>query len=228
MQGDIFATKGIEYLVVVAYLIMLVGLLWLLQPLRVARLFGMKPQTPKPTRKPWFVLADGYRFHPGHTWAAFEAGEVVTVGMDDFAGKFVGVPERVELPAVGRRLRQGEPAWSVVADGRSIRMVSPVEGKVLAVNEAVQREPGLAISQPYRDGWMLKVRVTDWRTNARNLLEGRLAVAWMRDAIERLRQMPAGELGVLMPDGGMPVVGFGRYLDPEHWDEVARQFFLSD
>jgi glycine cleavage system H lipoate-binding protein len=228
MQGDIFATKGIEYLVVIAYLIMLVGLLWLLQPLRIARLFGMKPQTAAPARKPWFVLADGYRFHPGHTWAAIEEGEVVTVGMDDFAGKFVGVPDRVELPAVGRRVRQGEPAWNVIVDGRPISMVSPVEGKVLAVNEAVQREPGVAIEQPYRDGWMLKVRVTDWRNNARNLLEGRLAVAWMRDAIEQLRQMPAGELGVLMPDGGMPVVGFGRHLDPEHWDEIARQFFLSD
>jgi hypothetical protein len=129
---------------------------------------------------------------------------------------------------VGRRVRQGEPAWNVIVDGRPISMVSPVEGKVLAVNEAVQREPGVAIEQPYRDGWMLKVRVTDWRSNARNLLEGRLAVAWMRDAIEQLRQMPAGELGVLMPDGGMPVVGFGRHLDPEHWDEIARQFFLSD
>lgn len=228
MQGDIFATKGIEYLIVIAYLIMLVGLLWLLQPLRVARLFGMKSRRPVQPARPWFVLADGYRFHPGHTWASHEEGEVVTVGLDDFAGKFLGTPDAVELPAIGRRLRQGEPAWNVTVDGRSIGMVSPVEGKVLAVNEAVQRDPTLATTQPYADGWLLKVRVPEWRANARNLLDGRLAVAWMRDAVERLRHLPGGELGVLMPDGGMPVAGFGRHLDPERWDQIAREFFLSD
>jgi glycine cleavage system H lipoate-binding protein len=228
MQGDIFATKGIEYLVVIAYLIVLAGVLWLLQPLRVARLFGMKSRTPQAVARPWFVLANGYRFHPGHTRAAPENGEVVTVGLDDFAGKLVGAPEAVELPAVGQRLRQGERAWNLTADGRTIGMVSPVEGKVLAVNKAVVQDPKLATTQPYGDGWLLKVRVPQWRTNARNLLEGRLAVAWMRETVERLRQLPAGELGVLMPDGGMPVFGFGRQLDPDHWESIASQFFLSD
>jgi hypothetical protein len=62
----------------------------------------------------------------------------------------------------------------------------------------------------------------------RNLLQGNLAVSWMRDTVERLRRMPAGELGVVMPDGGAPVPGFGRHLDPEHWDDLAREFFLTD
>jgi hypothetical protein len=59
-------------------------------------------------------------------------------------------------------------------------------------------------------------------------MSGDLARAWMAQTVERLRQMPAGELGVVMPDGGEPVHGFVRLLDPERWDQVAREFLLSD
>jgi glycine cleavage system H lipoate-binding protein len=228
MQGDIYATKGIEYLIVIAYLLALVGMLRLLTPRRVAHAFGMKPR-PQPSRpRPWFLLAEGYSFHQGHTWAAHEDGEIVTVGLDDFAGKLLGVPDAIDLPAIGQRLRQGEKGWHVSLAGKSVGMVSPVDGKVVAVNSAVLDDPSLATTRPYQDGWLLKVRVPNWRTSMRNLLQGNLAVSWMRETVERLRRMPAGELGVVMPDGGAPVPGFGRQLDPEHWDDVARDFFLTD
>ncbi len=40
--------------------------------------------------------------------------------------------------------------------------------------------------------------------------------------------MRAGELGIVLPDGGIPVDGFARILAPERWDEIARDFLLSD
>jgi glycine cleavage system H lipoate-binding protein len=228
MQGDIYATKGLEYLIVIAYLLALVGMLRLLTPTRVARIFGMKARRPVPRARPWFLLAEGYHFHQGHTWATREDGDIVTVGLDDFAGKLLGTPDALTLPIVGQRLRQGEEAWAATVDGRSVDMVSPVDGKVVAVNQSIIENPVLATSQPYQDGWLLKVRVRDWQREVRNLLSGALAVSWMRETVERLRTMPAGELGVVMPDGGTPMPGFVRQLDPEHWDDVARAFFLTD
>ncbi len=227
MQGDIYATKGLEYLIVIAYLLVLVGMLRLLTPTRVARVFGMRAQRPVPRPRPWFLLAEGYHFHQGHTWAAHEGGDVVTVGLDDFAGKLLGPPDALTLPIIGQRLRQGEEAWAATLDGKSVGMVSPVDGKVVAVNQSAIEDPALVTSQPYRDGWLLKVRVPNWKREVRNLLSGTLAVSWMRETVERLRSMPAGELGVVMPDGGTPMPGFVRHLDPEHWDDVAREFFLT-
>ena len=49
----------------------------------------------------------------------------------------------------------------------------------------------------------------------------------MRHTAERLRRLPAGELGVVMPDGGAPVRGFGRALAPEEWETVVSEFFLT-
>lgn len=176
---------------------------------------------------PWFDLRDGFRFHQGHAWVRPGEGDVVLVGMDDFAQKLLGRPAALRLPAVGTRLRPGERAWEVQADSRSVPMISPVEGEVVERNGDVLRFPDLVTRDPY-EAWLLKVRVPDAKAIARNLLSGRVARAWMEDTVERLRQMTAGELGIVMPDGGFPVHGFARILAPERWDEVARQLLLSE
>jgi glycine cleavage system H protein len=50
----------------------------------------------------------------------------------------------------------------------------------------------------------------------------------MSEVEERIRTQHSGELGVVMPDGGVPVDGLARALSPEDWDKVARQFLLAD
>jgi hypothetical protein len=50
----------------------------------------------------------------------------------------------------------------------------------------------------------------------------------MNQAVEQVCQMQVGALGIVMPDGGIPVDGFVRMLAPNHSEEVARQFLLSD
>jgi glycine cleavage system H lipoate-binding protein len=228
MQGDIYATKGVEYLLVIGYLLLLVATLRLLVP-RLSRKAAAQGGRPRLRPASWFALAEDYYFHPAHTWAAEGGGDVLTVGLDDFAAQLVGAPDGLELPAVGTVVRQGERAWQVRAGDRTLPMLSPVDGRVVAVNAAVRDAPRLAAEDPYGEGWLLKVEAPDHRrTSLRNLLSGELASVWMRHTVERLRRLPAGELGVVMPDGGVPVRGFGRALAPEEWDAVTREFFRTD
>lgn len=227
MHGDMYATKGVEYLLVIGYLLLLVGTLRFLLP-RLAPKTGVRAGERPARAAPWFALAEGYHFHPAHTWAAEGGGNVLTVGLDDFAARLLGPPDALELPAVGTRVRQGERAWTVRAGDRSLPMLSPVDGRVVAVNNAVRRAPGLAADDPYGEGWLLRVEAPDRRASLRNLLSGDLAVAWMRHSVERLRRIPAGGLGVVMADGGEPVARFGHALAPEEWDAVAREFFRTD
>lgn len=220
---DIFATKGIEYLIVIAYLVVLIGAWRLLREPEAARAVAQRV----PLVGGWFHVRDDIYFHQGHSWAAPDEGDVLTVGMDDFARKLLGPPEAIELPEVGTRLKQGEHGWQIQVDSRSVDMLSPVDGEVIQINREVVRSPEL-VSEPYDRGWLMKVRVPNRRRNLKNLLKGNLARAWMRETVETLRAMEAGQLGIVMPDGGVPVDGFVRVLAPENWDEVARKFLLSD
>jgi glycine cleavage system H protein len=227
MHGDIFATKGAEYLIVIAYLVLLVLAARYLAPAPVLQTAGTR-RARRGLGLSWFSLGKGLRFHQGHSWASESDGDVVTVGLDDFAAQLIGTPDAMALPDVGASVRQGGPGWQLRAGDRTLKMVSPVEGKVVAVNQAVLDAPQRAADDPYGEGWLLKVRTTDRPATLRNLLSGELAAAWMQQTVERLRRLPADGLGELMPDGGTPVRGFGRALGAEEWAAVSRDFFLSE
>jgi len=228
MQGDIFATKGLEYLLVIAYFLLLIGMVKVLAPRRVARARSAAGPQPGTRPAPWFALREGYHFHQGHTWAADGHESVVKVGLDHFAATLIGHAHGVEFPAVGATVQQGVPGWTLRAGDRRLSMLSPVEGRVVALNQAVIESPRLATEDPYGDGWLLKVEASNRKASLRNLLTGELAVRWMDHTVERLRGLPAAGLGVVMPDGGAPVHGFGHALGPEEWETVVREFFLSE
>lgn len=222
MTNDIFATKGAEYLLVIGYFLLLLAVArFIAPPARRAR-------SPRLASGAWFALAEGYYFHQGHSWATPDDADTVFVGLDDFAAQLVGTPDGLSLPAVGTRLRQGGAGFALTAGDRAVALVSPVEGEVVEVNRRVTERPQLATDDPYGEGWLFKVKATDRKATLRNLLSGDTASAWMRQATERLRALPGAELGIVMPDGGAPVRGFGRTFGPAEWSAVSREFFLMD
>ena len=231
MQGlesvDLFATKGLEYLLVIGYLVVLIGF-WRLLSRPEARSEAAVRRPVRSRVGGWFDVRDGLYFHQGHGWADPGEGGVATVGMDDFSQRLLGTPAAIELPPVGVRLKEGEGGWSLRFNGRTVGMLSPVDGEVVAVNDEIRSNPELVNADPYERGWLMKVRMPRPETARRNLLSGRLARAWMADTVEKLRAMRTAELGVVLPDGGVPVAGFVREIAPENWDEVAREFLLSD
>lgn len=175
----------------------------------------------------WFNIARDVAFHPGHAWARIDRPGLVTVGMDDFAQKLVGPIARLDLPPVGAAVGQGEAAWAVQVDGKAVSMVSPVDGLVAAVNPRVVETPDLANRDPYGEGWLFKVHAPRFAANVKGLLSGRLATRWVEDATDQLRLRMAPQLGLVLQDGGMPVDGIAQAIDPERWDTIAREFFLS-
>lgn len=223
---DIFATKGIEYLVVIGYLVVLVGFWRMLTKPSQARAAAAARSAARPSE--WFRLPEGFFFHPGHTWARPETDDVIRVGMDDFAQQLLGPANAVELPPVGSAVRQGEPGWRIRINGSSVPMLSPVGGQVLAVNRAVAENPAVVGHDPYDGGWLMEVRVPRAKAAMRGLLSGRVARAWMNETIERLRTVEVDDLGVALPDGGVPVMGLAKAIAPEHWEDVAREFLLTD
>ena len=173
----------------------------------------------------WFQIPAGVKLHPGHTWARVEADGVVTVGMDDFAQKLVG-PARVALPAVGARVAQGEPAFEVAAGNGSVPMLSPIEGTVVAVNEAA-RASSETLSEPYGKGWLFKVKAPRLAHDLRQLISDNAARRFLEDAAEALASRMSPELGRVLQDGGAPILGIGPEIEGEKWTELARKHFLT-
>src|SRR5271157_20522 len=84
-----------------------------------------------------FELPDNRRYHPGHTWALQESPTLVRVGVDDFGARLVGKIDEISLPKRGQWIRQGQKFATLMRDGQKTELVSPVEGEVTRVNEAL-------------------------------------------------------------------------------------------
>ncbi len=174
-----------------------------------------------------FQVPENIRYHGGHTWALSESQDMVRVGMDDFASKLVGKIESIALPQRGRWVRQGQKIWTIFRDGKSVDMVSPIEGTVTDVNESVAKNPELARKDPYGEGWLLKVQAPDAKINFRNLLGGELARLWTEASAMRLQARMPLAAGALAQDGGVAVDDLTAHMPDEDWAVLTKEFFLS-
>ena len=222
---DIFATKGIEYMLVISGLLSFAFFWRFLRSPAVA--IYREAENFVSAIGDWFRLpTEGIYFHQGHSWAAPEGGEIVRVGMDDFAQKLLGKIDAIKLPQVGSEVAQGEKGWSLLVDSKSIDMLSPVDGKIVEINEGLLRSPESIGKDPYGESWLMKVQAPKISANLKNLLSGGLARKWMEGVRDNLLARMNYNLGAVSQDGGVPVDGIARNLDRERWDEIAKEFFL--
>ncbi|ACG73101.1 glycine cleavage H-protein [Anaeromyxobacter sp. K] len=234
---SVYPAKLLEYGLGIAYLLMFIPFWRYVQggkpaaaevraPARVPAVApAAHPVAARPAVAGWFQVPAGVHLHPGHTWARLESDGLVAVGVDDFAHKLVG-PARVELPSVGAKVAQGEPALELGDGERSVPMLSPIDGTVVAVNAAA-RERTDGVEDPYGAGWLFKVKAPRLAANLRQLFTDSAANRFLEDASERLAMRMSPELGRVLQDGGVPIHGIGRALAGDDWDEMARTFFLT-
>lgn len=194
----------------------------------IERVVREAPSHVVPAMVSGFQVPENVRYHSRHTWALSESRELVRVGLDDFASKLVGKIESIALPQRGRWVRQGQKIWTIFRDGKSVDMVSPIEGTVSDINEAVAKDPSLALKDPYGEGWLVTVQAPDSKINFRNLLGGALARMWTEDSALRLRKrMPVAMAAALAQDGGIAVDDITSHLPEEDWATLTKEFFLS-
>lgn len=224
---DIFATKGVEYLVAIAFLVMLIYFWRALNKSKPIAATSSGKSENRISLVDWFRVADDYYYHQGHSWVAPESASTVRVGIDDFAQKLVGKPSRINVPRVGSILRQGEKGMVLEIDGKNIDILSPVSGEVIEVNNKSLESTDLLNKAPYEEGWLFKIRSDNLGSNLNNLLHGSVARAWIQDTVDKLSTRITSNYGVVMQDGGVIRNGFIKELAPDNWEEVAADFFLT-
>jgi glycine cleavage system H lipoate-binding protein len=179
------------------------------------------------------VFAGGFRiqpelaYHPGHAWVRQESHDTARVGLDDFGCRLIGPVDRIDLPARGARLVQGQEALSVTKGGRRISAIAPVTGRVIAVNEEAIGAPELLSRDPYSRGWLMVVQSRDLKTCLNNLLSGDLVRRWMEDVSARLRGFLPGGTAYSFPDGGAAVDDISAVVDGQTWEKMVAEFMLT-
>lgn len=98
------------------------------------------------------------RYSKTHEWVTVD-GKEATIGITDFAQAQLGDVVFLELPSVGRRLAAREGFGVVESVKAASDLYSPVGGRITAVNEKLGSKPELINSDPYGEGWILKLEL---------------------------------------------------------------------
>jgi len=221
---DIFATKALEYIVILGFLVLLV----LYFRLMSKQAKGVKSNQPAEDRRiplsDFFATTAGYYYHLGHSWIKVETSDSVWVGIDDFAQKLLGRIDEIVLPQPGTRLAQGEHGWKIRMDGKEVDMISPVSGEVKEVNQNLKDQPGKLNPNNFAFSWLLKVDVPKLESSINNLLSGNLATAWLNETIKQLQRAIPENMREDFSDENIASQGFARLMDKNNWVAIAEKF----
>jgi glycine cleavage system H protein len=123
-------------------------------------------------------IPEDLRYSPEHEWVRL-TGTVARVGITDFAQDSLGDVVFVQLPDVGLDVVAGASVSEIESTKSVSDVYVPVTGVVCALNDALADQPELVNSDPYGEGWMFEIEVSD-----ANALDGLLDAAGYRRLIE--------------------------------------------
>ena len=101
------------------------------------------------------------RYTPEHEWVKSTGEDTVRVGITAFAQEALGDVVYVSAPSIGDAVTAGDSCGEVESTKSVSDLYSPLSGEVVAVNDALDTTPELVNSDPYGDGWIFEVRVSD-------------------------------------------------------------------
>ena len=103
---------------------------------------------------------DDLRYHPEHDWARIE-GDTATLGITWYAQDALGEVVFFDLPKVGAEVAKDDSYAEIESVKAVSDVIAPLSGEILQVNEALGDQPETINDDPYGEGWIVKIRLTD-------------------------------------------------------------------
>lgn len=218
---NIFSTKGIEYLIVISFFILVIPF-W---------------RTLKETYRPTISLSGsrvprGIYFDATHSWVFLESAGRLKVGIDDFMTALTGRVTLIPAAQPGETIKRGEHLATLQGDGKSLKIYSPVSGELNAINNKAFKLFSRRTRQEFTENWLFDVKPYHWEMERSLLFMGEKARQWIKQESARLRDVlafaqqkyePVFE-PVLLQEGGELVDKVLESLPSEIWEEVQSEF----
>lgn len=227
---NIFETKGIEYIVIIAFLILLIPF-WVV--------LNRRPRIAARIRETLGVLTagilripQGLFFSKNHTWAFLERSGNAKIGVDDFLLQVVGNVSVSQMKSPGEKLKKGDILAEIDQNGKRLSILSPISGEVVSANTSLQEAPGMLNNDPYEEGWLYAVKPSDWKGETAACFVADAASKWFKAEVTRFKDFLATSLSKHSPEPSLVALQEGgeirrnvlSELDKDIWDDFENAF----
>jgi glycine cleavage system H protein len=227
---NIFETKGIEYLAIIAFFLIMVPF-WMLLTRKSKQ--SMQTQlaggliTAKSLRIP-----QGIFFSKFHSWAYLEKTGKARVGLDDLLLHLTGEVSISHLREPGEKVQKGELLTRINHGGKSLKIFAPISGEIVRTNEQLVDEPGLMKADPYQEGWMYVIKPSNWKADTNTHFLAEDASNWAAQELDRFKDFLSASVmkhlanpnQVVLQDGGELIDQPLAELPEEVWEDFQQTF----
>lgn len=227
---NIFATKGIEYLAIIGFFLLLIPF-WIL--------LTRKSKSPEQGQLSSSLITSkalriphGIFFSKFHSWTFLERNGLAKVGLDDLLLHLTGEVNITHLKQPGQKVKKGELLTQINHHGKSLHIFSPISGVIQQANELLTEEPELMREDPYRQGWIYQIKPTAWKADTNTHFLAEDASKWAAQELIRFKDFLSISVNQHLPDPSQVVLQDGgelvehpmAKLPPEVWQDFQEQF----
>ncbi len=218
---NIFATKGIEYILIISFFLAFVPFYNYLKEVESPLFSLAKVRLPR-----------GVFFDKTHTWAYLKSAGQVQVGIDDFLAALTG-PVSLRLnKQSGESVTRGEHLATLMGENKSLKIYSPVSGTLKGVNKSALRRFSKRTNNEFTENWLFDMEPQRWDLEKTMLVLGEKAQQWIQQEQARLRDVLAfaerkydlNVQPVLLQEGGEVADHVLESMSPEIWEEFQSEF----
>ena len=228
--NNIFETKGIEYLIIITFLLMIIPF-WIV----INRQVSLKTQI----RNAIGILSEnilripkGLLFNKNHTWVHLGKSGVADVGIDDFLLHVTGEVKFTGMKEPGTFIRKGEVLAGIEHNGKILKVYSPISGRVEKTNRLLTEDPQAINDDPYEKGWICKINPAGWMEETDSYLLADEALAWTKAELQRFKDFIAGSVRKYSPEASLVLLQDGgelcdrplAELPDEIWHDFQKSF----
>ena len=130
-----------------------------------------------------YNMPDELYYHKDHSWARVE-GTKVTVGMNDFFQKESGDIVFIDLPEEEDDVEQGEICGKIQSRKWIGKLVAPVSGEIVEINEELEEDTSLINTEPYDKGWILVIEAGNLDSELGNLMQGEALIDFIDQEVK--------------------------------------------
>ncbi len=105
-------------------------------------------------------IPEDLKYTQEHEWVKVE-GDIATIGITDYAQGELSDIVYLELPEVGKTLQKGDVITTLEAVKTVADVYTPVSGEIVEVNEKLSEQPGIINEDPYGEGWIVKIKLSN-------------------------------------------------------------------
>jgi len=227
---NIFETKGIEYLIILAFFAVLIPIWTLLN--RKAKPAAIVQKNDGFIAASSFNVPQGIFFSRYHTWAHLEKNGEAKIGLDDMLLYLTGEVKVIFLKSPGETVEKGEFLARVHYNGNNLKVASPVSGTLQSSNELITNNPGLLKNDPYQRGWICSLKPDKWKADTDSCFLAEDATQWATEELNKFKEFlsyaavktDTGTLQVVMQDGGEIAENALTFFPHEVWIDFEEKF----